>query len=182
MRKTAIAILVMAGLTACDDKIKNDSMYGGPKCPFAHLTFYDDGKVYIKTRDRGLITGGHFKSGKDIVVQSGKIEVVFRKNGDRLETGSGLVRAECSFIPEKTAGAPASGKQAGIIGLILFVAGWVPLLWATRRQFYRTNSTGVQEFESFGHMVGARLIERFGSIIGVIMIMAGVAVMAVSWT
>ncbi|MCI0518350.1 MAG: hypothetical protein L0Y45_11015, partial [Woeseiaceae bacterium] len=182
MRKTVIVVPAMAGLTACEDKIRNDSMYGGPTCPFAHLTFYDDGKVYIRTRDKGLITGGHFKSGKDIVVQSGKIEVVFRKDGDKLVTGSGLARAECSFVPVKGARAPASGNQAGIIGLILFVAGWVPLFWSGRRGFERTNSAGVQEFESFGHMVGARLLEKVATFAGVVMVLAGVAVMVVNWT
>ncbi|MEW7989704.1 MAG: hypothetical protein AB2722_12625 [Candidatus Thiodiazotropha sp.] len=60
-----------------------------------------------------------------------------------------------------------------LIGAIfLFIIGLALAIWSSRRQFYRRNNAGVEEFKSFGAAVGSRFIEGLATIIGSLLIIA----------
>ena len=60
-------------------------------------------------------------------------------------------------------------------GIALIVAGIAIALWMSRRVFLRTNSTGVQEFSSFTHMVVVRLGELVFRFLALGLILVGLA-------
>ena len=62
-----------------------------------------------------------------------------------------------------------------VLGVIALLLGILLRFWGPRRKFYRTNSAGVEEFSSYGHMVGGRAAERSAGCFGTILIVIGIA-------
>jgi hypothetical protein len=48
-------------------------------------------------------------------------------------------------------------------------SGLLLVAWGGRRRLYRRNFAGVEEFNSYGHMVGSRLVEDLAGRIGALM-------------
>jgi hypothetical protein len=65
------------------------------------------------------------------------------------------------------------------VAVLLTPTGLALMVWSSRRRFYRRNFAGVEEFPSYGHVVGNRLIEglveRSGSLLLMFGLIAGFA-------
>ena len=60
-------------------------------------------------------------------------------------------------------------------GIVFIVAGVVGSHWVGRREFYRRNNAGVEEFSSYGSSVVAKMVERLARTVSFIAILVGVA-------
>ena len=74
-----------------------------------------------------------------------------------------------------------------VVGLSMMAFGYVMATlvraWIRRRRFYRTNESGVEEFESYGASVWVRLyehsVEWLSCLIDIPMMFCGIAIMVV---
>ena len=53
-----------------------------------------------------------------------------------------------------------------LAAVVMLPVGLALMVWAARRQMYRRNFAGVQEFRSYSHAVSSRLFEGIASRIG----------------
>lgn len=177
-RRIFSIVALAVALAGCG--IANNT-FGGGSCPFKSLTFHDGGKVDIMGRT-GLVQGTYTLKGETLTVSALGGRAVFLYKGDRLEFGPHWARQECRNIPKRGSGGAQAAGGMGVLGLVLFIAGWVPLFWAGKRRFNRTNAAGVEEFNSFGHAVASRLFEKVAILVGVLVVFGGLAMMVTNWT
>lgn len=69
-----------------------------------------------------------------------------------------------------------------IVGIVFLALGVAIILWTNQRAFNRRNVAGVQEFNSYGHSLLIRTLERFGRIAAWLFILAGVGSLLVRFT
>ena len=69
---------------------------------------------------------------------------------------------------------------AMIVGLLMFIAGIAGFVFVRRREFYRRNAAGNEEFESYGHMVRAGFLEGFIKLISLPLLILGLIVFLVA--
>jgi hypothetical protein len=58
------------------------------------------------------------------------------------------------------------------VGVIFFIGGAFGLYWTGKRAFYRRNSAGIQEFNSYSEALVTNALEsivRIGSLIGIVL-------------
>jgi cbb3-type cytochrome oxidase subunit 3 len=58
------------------------------------------------------------------------------------------------------------------VGFIFFIGGAFGLYWTGKRAFYRRNSAGIQEFNSYSEALVTNALEsivRIGSLIGIVL-------------
>ena len=58
------------------------------------------------------------------------------------------------------------------VGIIFFIGGAFDLYWTGKRAFYRRNSAGIQEFNSYSEALVTNALEsivRIGSLIGIVL-------------
>jgi hypothetical protein len=58
------------------------------------------------------------------------------------------------------------------VGIIFFIGGAFGLYWTGKRAFYRRNSAGIQEFNSYSEALVTNALEsivRIGSLIGIVL-------------
>jgi hypothetical protein len=67
------------------------------------------------------------------------------------------------------------------IGIFFFVIGCLGVYWVGKRNFERTNAMGVQEFKSYGGVVGIRIFEGLIKIAGLISIIFGFLGFCIGW-
>lgn len=65
-----------------------------------------------------------------------------------------------------------------VLGIIFIILGWGTRHWIRRRQFYRTNSSGIEGFSSYGSMVGTRFMERMAWLIAGLFLLFGLFCLA----
>jgi hypothetical protein len=66
-------------------------------------------------------------------------------------------------------------------GIIFIIAGFILRYWLNRREFNRRTSTGMQAFRSYEHARLTRLLERFGKLIGLFLILGGCVLVLLSY-
>jgi hypothetical protein len=66
-----------------------------------------------------------------------------------------------------------------LFGLLLVVVGIAGRIFVGRRQFYRRNVAGVEEFQGYGSMLGSRFMEGGIRIVSVLIFIVG-AVLAIA--
>ncbi len=59
------------------------------------------------------------------------------------------------------------------IGIVLTPLGIALVAWSGRRRFSRRNFAGVEEFSSYGHSVGSRIIEGLVDRLGAVVLLFG---------
>jgi hypothetical protein len=69
-----------------------------------------------------------------------------------------------------------------VIGFVILLAGFLLNYIIARRKFNRRNPTGLEGFSSFEKAWSIKFIERFGSLIGKILMLAGIALIVLSFT
>lgn len=67
-----------------------------------------------------------------------------------------------------------------ILGGITIIIGVVIRYLIKRRKFNRKNWAGVELFKSYGRMHLISLLERFGGLIGLLLIIGGIVILALS--
>ncbi len=77
-------------------------------------------------------------------------------------------------FPPPPAHAPLSVVLTLLAPVVLFGAGIGLWLWVRRRQFYRTNPAGVEEFKNFRSAVFAGMVEWAALYAGFLLNVAGV--------
>ena len=60
--------------------------------------------------------------------------------------------------------------------IIFLAGGFILKFQLNKRQFNRRNSAGIEEFSSYGNAYTTRLMEKFGRLIAVILIILGVII------
>lgn len=65
--------------------------------------------------------------------------------------------------------------------IIALVIGIVLLLWAHKRSFDRTNEHGVEVYNSFLGMLGARAVNILIGLVGAVCAIGGVIVLVYNW-
>lgn len=68
-----------------------------------------------------------------------------------------------------------------IVGALMFVAGFTLIYFINRKRFNRRTITGLQAFKSFEHAWSSTYLEKFGKLIGMILILAGSILFVVSF-
>ena len=63
------------------------------------------------------------------------------------------------------------------VGILLAVIGLALRYVINRRIFNRRNAAGVEEFTSYGASVGIRLLESIGRLLGLLLLLAGAALL-----
>jgi hypothetical protein len=72
------------------------------------------------------------------------------------------------------AGALAPWIPIAVVLAIVFTPAGIGLIaWSGRRRFGRRNFAGIEEFSSYSHAVGSRLIEGFVDRVGVLALATG---------
>lgn len=66
------------------------------------------------------------------------------------------------------------------VGLLMFIAGIAGFVFVRRREFYRRNVAGNEEFESYGHMVRAGFLEGLIKLISLPLLILGLIVFLVA--
>ncbi len=64
-----------------------------------------------------------------------------------------------------------------LIGTLLLIIGTGGLVYTNRRKFYRRNTSGVEEFRSYGNMLLTRAYEKTMRILSALFIAAGAIVL-----
>lgn len=73
------------------------------------------------------------------------------------------------------------GTSFLLLGSIALIIGIAIRYVIGRRKFNRRSSTGMQQFSSYEKAVGITLVERFFRFIGLLLILAGLFVIAFGW-
>lgn len=60
-----------------------------------------------------------------------------------------------------------------IIGMLMLFVGVALWFWTGRREFKRTNSSGVQEFSSYSSAAASRLLELLSNLVGLVLVIGG---------
>ena len=68
-----------------------------------------------------------------------------------------------------------------IIAIILVFLGTAGLFYVSRREFYRRNAAGIEEFGGFTGMLATKLIERVLRAISGLFLLAGVVLILVTF-
>ena len=76
-------------------------------------------------------------------------------------------------IPPPPTPAPPEAWIALAIAVICLAVGVGLVLWVARRNFYRNNAAGIQEFENFRSAVWCGIVEGLAKLVAVALFMGG---------
>lgn len=68
-----------------------------------------------------------------------------------------------------------------IVGIVMLALGGVGLFFVGRREFYRRNVAGVEEFKGYGAAVTTRFVERVVRIACRLLVIFGVLILVMSF-
>jgi len=67
-----------------------------------------------------------------------------------------------------------------IFGTLLLIAGLYLFIFVDRRQFYKKNSMGIEEYDSYGEAITSRFINTISGIAGAVLILVGIIILVIS--
>lgn len=73
------------------------------------------------------------------------------------------------------------GSTKAFFGFLMIIAACGLFFWVGKRQFYRRNVAGVEEFKSYGAAVASNLLEGGAGLLAIVLVLIGVFMVGALW-